>query len=178
METVTRIGAGAEAIESVGWLVEFGERYLAAWNSHDPAAVAACAHADVIWVDPALAEPARGRAEVAAFAEASCAGFPDLRFSEPGPPAITDDSLAAYVPWRMTATNSGPIDPPGFAATGKTIDVKGFDVWQFRDGLIWRYEAIYDFSEIARQLGLMPPRGGVAERAMVRAQRLRSKLPF
>ena len=180
MEVATgaRIGAGAEPIESMEWLREFGERYVAAWNSGDPAGVAACAHEDVVWIDPALAEPAIGRDSVADFVRSSVAAFPDLAFSEPGEPAIADDSLAAYVPWLMTATNTGPIDPPGLAATGRSIEVKGFDIWQFRDGLIWRYEAIYDVSAMARQLGLLPPRGGFAERAMVGAQRLRSRLPL
>jgi steroid delta-isomerase-like uncharacterized protein len=176
--TQTRIGEGAEPIESMEWLREFGERYGDAWNSGDPAAVAACTHEDVVWIDPALAEPAIGREGVADFVRQSVVAFPDMTFSEPGEPAIADDSSAAYVPWLMTGTNTGPIDPPGFAATGKRIDVKGFDVWQFRDGLIWRYEAIYDFSAMVRQLGLLPPRGGFAEGALARAQRLRSRLPF
>jgi steroid delta-isomerase-like uncharacterized protein len=176
--TEARIGEGAEPIESIEWLREFGERYTAAWNSLDAEAVSACAAEDVVWIDPALSQPARGRAEVADFVRASAVAFPDLTFDEPGEPAISADSLAAYVPWRMAGTNTGPIDPPGFAATGKRVEVRGFDIWQFRGGLIWRYEAIYDFSELARQLGLMPPRGGFAETAMVRAQRLRSKLPF
>jgi steroid delta-isomerase-like uncharacterized protein len=180
MEATTgaRIGEGAEPIESMQWLREFGERYTAAWNSHDPTAVAACAHQDVVWIDPALAEPAIGRDAVADFVRSSSVAFPDLTFSDLGKPALTDDSRAAYVPWRMTATNTGPIDPPGFAATRKSIAVDGFDVWQFRDELIWRYEGIYDFSAVARQLGLLPSRGGLAERLIVRTQRLRSRLPI
>jgi steroid delta-isomerase-like uncharacterized protein len=173
-----RIGEGAEPIESIEWLREFGERYAGAWAAHDPAAIAACTTDDVVWIDPALAEPLYGRDAVAGFGKTSFAAFPDLSFGEPGEPAIAADSLAAYVPWSMTGTNAGPIDPPGLAATGRAVGIKGFDIWQFRDGLIWRYEAIYDFSELARQLGLLPPRDGFAERAMVRAQRLRSKLPF
>jgi steroid delta-isomerase-like uncharacterized protein len=173
----TRIGEGAESIESMEWLREFGERYLAAWNSGDPEAVVACTHEDVVWIDPALSEPA-DRDDVAEFVRQSVVAFPDMTFSELGDPAIAADSSAAYVPWLMTGTNTGPIDPPGFVATGKAIAVKGFDVFQFRDGLIWRYEAIYDFSAMARQLGLLPPRGGFAETAIVRAQRLRSKLPL
>ncbi|MET0823373.1 MAG: nuclear transport factor 2 family protein, partial [Solirubrobacterales bacterium] len=97
---------------------------------------------------------------------------------EPGDPAMVEDGSAAYVPWVMSGTNSGPIDPPGFAPTGRSSSITGFDVWQFRGGLIWRYEAIYDFNLLATQLGLTPPRGGLAERALVQAQRLRSKLPF
>ncbi len=45
--TGARIGEGAEPIESMEWLREFGERYVAAWNSHDPTAVVACVHQDV-----------------------------------------------------------------------------------------------------------------------------------
>jgi len=174
----TKIGVGADPIEGMAWLREFGERYLAAWNSLDPDAVSSCATEDVVWIDPALDEPAIGREAVADFVRASAVSFPDLEFSDPGEPAIADGGLAAYVPWRMTGTNTGPIDPPGFAPTGRSIAITGFDVWQFHHGLIWRYQAIYDFSEVVRQLGLMPPRGGFAERAMVGAQRLRARLPF
>jgi steroid delta-isomerase-like uncharacterized protein len=176
MESATQLGAGAEQIESVEWLREFGERYLEAWNSHDPQAVAACVAEDVVWEDPALLEPARGPDEVAAFVQASAVGFPDYSFSEPGEPAISDDGLVAYVPWRMTGTNTGPIDPPGFAPTGRGFAIEGVDIWRFRGGLIWRYRAAYDFADLVRQLGLMPPRGGFAERSMVRMQRLRAKL--
>ncbi len=165
-----------QPIESIDWLHAFGERYLDAWNTHDPDAVTACATEDVIWIDPALPEPARGHGELADFVRSSCTAFPDLRFSEPMPPAITVDGLVAYAPWRMTGTNTGPIDPPGFAPTGKSVDIPGFDIWRFRDGLIWRYEAIYDSNLIARQLGIVPPPGSFAERSMVRLQRLRSRL--
>ena len=182
MEAVTRrtdewIGKEAEPIASDAWLREFATRYLEAWSMLDPDAVVAHVAEDVIWHDPALAEPARGRAGVADFVRQSARGFPDMTFAERGDPAIAEGGRVAYAPWLMTATNTGPIDPPGLAPTGKRIEVRGIDVWQFRDGLIWRYEASYDFAGVGRQLGLMPPRGGRAERMMVRAQRLRSKLP-
>lgn len=176
METGTQLGTGAEPIESVDWLREFADRYLDAWNSHDPDRVAACAAEDVVWEDPALPEPARGRDEVAAFVHMSVAAFPDYRFSDTGAPAISEDGLVAYVPWRMTGTNTGPIEPPGFAPTGRSFALEGVDLWQFRGGLIWRYRAAYDFTGFALQLGLMPARGGFAEKAMVRAQRLRARL--
>ena len=179
MEAATkRIGDGAEPIESPEWLREFGHAYLAAWNSRDPEAVAARMAPDVVWIDPAMPEPARGPGEVAQFARDSFTAFPDLSLEEPGDPALTPDSLVAYVPWRMRGTNTGPIDPPGFAPTGRAIVVDGIDVWRFRDGLLWRYEAVYDFNGLAAQLGLVPPRGGAAERTMARMQRLRAKLPF
>jgi hypothetical protein len=45
-----------------------------------------------------------------------------------------------------------------------------------RDGRIARYRAFYDMNDLARQLGLVPPAGGGAERAMVTLQRLRARL--
>lgn len=176
MEAADQLAAGAEPIESEEWLAGFGERYLAAWNAHEPEGVCACATDDVVWVDPALPEPARGHAGLAQFVRDSCTAFPDLAFFEPGPPAIAPDGRVAYVPWRMTGTNTGPIDPPGFAPTGRTVSIPGFDIWRFRGGLIWRDEAIYDFNLVATQLGLTPPRGGFGERALVQAQRLRARL--
>jgi steroid delta-isomerase-like uncharacterized protein len=176
---------GAEPVETAtsaldvmdaGELRAFAERYLQAWNSRDPAAVGACVTEDVLWEDPALAEPARGRSEVEAFAERSSTAFPDYEFFELASPAASEDGLTVYAPWRMTGTNTGPIDPPGFAPTGRRIDIEGIDRWQFRDGLIARYRAFYDFSELARQLGLMPPRGGNFERLGARAQRLAAKV--
>ena len=56
------------------------------------------------------------------------------------------------------------------------MDLRGIDVWQLRGGLIRRYRAVYNYSEVARQLGLALPRGGNLERIAVRAQRLLVRL--
>ncbi len=172
-----RIEPGAEPIEADA-LRGFSERYFAAWNSHEAVQVAACATDDVVWDSPALREPAQGRAGVAGLVAATHTAFPDYEFSAPSPWAIADDGLTAYVPWRMTATNAGPFEPPGYAPTGRPVDLRGIDIWQFRDGLIWRYEAVYNYSLIARQLGLAPPRGGRLERTAVHVQRLFVRLRY
>jgi steroid delta-isomerase-like uncharacterized protein len=159
-----------------GELRAFAERYIEAWNSRDPATVGEFVTQDVFWEDPALPEPLRSRRGVEGFVDLTRTGFPDYEFSELGPPSVSEDGLTAYSPWRMTGTNTGPLDPPGFAATGRRIEIEGIDRWQFRDGLICRYRAFYDFAEMARQLGLMPPRGGTFERIGVRAQRVGARL--
>lgn len=155
----------------------FCRTYLDAWNSHAPLQVAACATADVVWDSPALPEPARGRAAVADLVSATVTAFPDYEFTQSSPWAIAEDQLTAYVPWRMTGTNTGSFEPPGYAPTGNSIDLRGIDVWQLRDGRIWRYEAVYNYSVVARQLGLAMPRGGTIERIAVHAQRLLVRLP-
>jgi steroid delta-isomerase-like uncharacterized protein len=157
-------------------LSAFARRYREACNSRDAATVGEFATDDVIWEDPAIPEPARGRDEVVSFVSASYVAFPDLEFSEEGPPAVAQDGVSSYFPWRMRGTNTGPIDPPGFAATGRSVDIYGIDWWQFKDGLIWRYKAVYDFAELGRQLGLMPATGSRIERIGVRLQHVRARV--
>lgn len=158
-------------------LRKFVKAYLAAWNDHDPEAMEALVTGYVLWEDPAMPAPARGHEEVKAFMLDSWRAFPDLRFESTGPVCVAEGSPIVTWPWRMTATNSGPIDPPGFAATGKRIAVEGVDLWEFSGDRIARYRAFYDMGEVSRQLGLAPARGSRAEAAAVRLQRLGAKAP-
>lgn len=77
----------------------------------------------------------------------------------------------------MMGTNDGPIDPPGFPATGRRIDIGGVNVWRFRAGLLIENRTIYDRAEMARQLGLMPAPRSRAEQVYVSLAQLRSKIP-
>ena len=157
-------------------LAQFVERYTAAWNGCDTDAMAGLITDDIVWADPALPQPARGIAEVQDFMRASFRAFPDLRFSEPDPPALAVNGDVVLWGWHMTGTNQGEIDPPGFAPTGKRIAVDGVDQWLMRDGRIANYRAFYDMNELARQLGLVPPPGSRGERGMVALQRLQTRL--
>jgi steroid delta-isomerase-like uncharacterized protein len=154
----------------------FADRYIAAWNSADAAALAQLVTEDVVWADPALPEPLRGVAEVREFMRTSVSAFPDLRFSEPDPPHVSVSGRVAVWAWVMEGTMRGEVDPPGFAPTGRRMRVDGVDVWQLREGRIERYRAYYDMADLARQLGLAPARGGAAERAAVALQRLQARM--
>jgi steroid delta-isomerase-like uncharacterized protein len=154
----------------------FAARYAAAWNSADAATLAALLTEDIVWSDPALPQPARGIAAVQQFMLASVSAFPDLRFSDTDPPLLARDGDTITWGWTMTGAMRGPVDPPGFAPTGRRMSVDGVDVWHMRGPRIARYRAYYDMSDVARQLGLAPPRGGAAERAAVALQRLQARL--
>ena|ERR687898_884228 len=149
---------------------EFGERYVEAWNSHDAARLEPLVTPEVVWLDPGLPEPARGLAEVQDFMRAAWVAFPDLRFTR-GPMWLDPHEDSMTWAWRMQGTHSGPLDPPGFAPTGRQIDVDGIDVWDFMDGRIDRYRAYYDMALVARQLGVMPGPGSRGERVGVMLQR-------
>ncbi|MBF6329485.1 nuclear transport factor 2 family protein [Nocardia transvalensis] len=162
----------AEPIESAEWLRDFTARYIAGWNAGDATAVAACVTEDTRWLDPSEPAVIVGRAGVAKFVRDTRRAFPDVSYTPVFEPTMTADQRTAIVPWRMSGTNLGPIDPPGFAATGKKFDLFVVDIWQFRSGLIRRSKATWDMNELLLQLELLPKRNGFTERALARAQRL------
>lgn len=168
MATGTGVGITPE-------LRSFIDRYAAAWNGCDTDAMAGLLTDDIEWTDPAMPEPARGIPAVHEFMRMSFQAFPDLRFSEPEPPAIAVNGELVLWVWHMEGTNQGEISPPGFAPTGRAIALDGVDRWTMRDGRIARYRAFYDMNDLARQLGIVPAAGSPAERGMVGLQRLQAR---
>jgi steroid delta-isomerase-like uncharacterized protein len=157
-------------------LVQFCARYLAAWNGRDATAMGDLVTDDVVWEDPALPGPVRGADAVQGFMREAWVAFPDLRFDESDEPHLTADGDRVAWRWRMRGTNTGPIDPPGFAPTGRAIEIEGVDLWTMRDGRIARYRAFYDFNALAVQLGLAPAPGSRMEKAAVSLQRLGARV--
>jgi steroid delta-isomerase-like uncharacterized protein len=157
-------------------LEAFTRRYMAAWNACGTAALAELVSEDVVWADPALAEPARGLAAVQDFMRASFRSFPDLRFSEPPRPHLSVAGSRVAWAWRMEGTMNGYIDPPGFAPTGESFAVEGVDLWEMDGGRIADYRAFYDINDLVRQLGILPAAGSRAESASVALQRLQVRL--
>ena len=154
---------------------DFAHRWAAAWEARDGEALGRLCTEDVEFFDPAIGT-VHGRAAVADWVRTCARAFPDYRFEEPEPPYIARDRPKVIFVWRMTGTNTGPIEPPGFAPTGKPIVLDGVDHWWFRDGLVERYRADYDSTGLSRQLGLVPPLGSRAEKGMVALQRLGARV--
>jgi len=165
---------GAQTLDPA-FLEDFGQRWLAAWNERDPQGLAALCTEDVEFFDPAIGT-VHGRGPVADWVRTCIRAFPDYRFEEPEGAYLSTEQPKAILPWRMAGTNPGPIDPPGFVATGRAIVVDGVDHWWFRDGLVARYRADYDSLGLMRQLGLVPESGSRGERGMVSLQRLGARL--
>jgi steroid delta-isomerase-like uncharacterized protein len=154
---------------------EFTARYKAAWNACDTSAIAELITEDIVWADPAMPQPARSVAEVQEFMRVSFRAFPDLHFGEPDPPLIAISGDTILWAWNMEGTHRGPLEPAGFAATGRRMQIDGIDQWTMRNGQIARYRAFYDLNELARQLGIVPAAGSTAERGMVALQRLQAR---
>jgi steroid delta-isomerase-like uncharacterized protein len=169
--TAAQLGTGVER----AFLEDFDARYLVAWNTHDVEAILALVAEDVVWDDPALPKTFIGREGVRHFVEATFKSFPDLLIETPEPPYPSTARPKVLAPYRLTATMLGDWEPLGIAATGARVSFDGIDQWEFRDGLLARYNTTYDSLDVARQMGVLPPLGSFSDRLGKRLQHLQAR---
>jgi predicted ester cyclase len=82
----------------------------------------------------------------------------------------------AAVRWRARGTFNGSARFEGLDPTGASVDIQGCDVLTVSDGLIRELHAYTNATELARQLGAMPPAGSVAEKGMLAMVNARTSL--
>jgi predicted ester cyclase len=97
--------------------------------------------------------------------------FPDFLFEVTDMVAYGDK---AAVRWRATGTFNGPTRFEGLTPNGARIELEGLDLLTIRDGLIRENRAYTNATEMARQLGAMPPAGSLGERALLGAVNART----
>ena len=130
----------------------FLDRYLDAWNAHDPAAVARHMADDAIYEDVALGRVLHGPSEIAKFVEEATRASSNFRFEVVS--LITTDSDYANE-WVMLGTNDRAL--PGVPATGRSFRVRGASVGKLDpSGLIVENRDYYNLAELLTQLGIPP----------------------
>jgi hypothetical protein len=160
---------------------DFAERWVDRWNAHDVDGVLALVTEDVVWEDPSIDGAARGLTEARQYIESLLRAFPDIVWRMPSGLFISleedEEVIEIHQAWACHGTALGPIDPPGFAPTGRAFELQGLDVWHLHRGerRLRRVVSYYDALEFARRAGLMPARGTREERMLVRLQRLRAR---
>ena len=117
--TGTQAETTSEATPSIEWIRDFATRWLDACNSHEVDRLLALMSEDIEYRDDAWPKPMRGHADVREFLEASWRAFPDMTFELLGGPYVIPGEPRAALHWRGWATHTGPLDPPGFAPTGR-----------------------------------------------------------
>jgi steroid delta-isomerase-like uncharacterized protein len=154
------------------FLTGFAQRWDPAWNSHQPDRVLELMTEDIVYDDSAWPRTMRGHADVREFLASIWRAMPDLEFEVVEGPFLHPSKPAATFYWKGAGTFTGPLDPPGFAPTGARLEIDGFNLEEYRDGLVCRLRIVTDMMEASRQLGLMPPQGSQLEKAAAAAQRL------
>ena len=127
---------------------------------------------DVEYRDDAWPKTMRGHGDVREFLNAMWTAMPDMTFELISGPYVMPGHAGCAIYWRGRGTHTGRMDPPGFAATGRRWEGDGMLVDEYRDGRVSRLRICLDMLDASRQLGLMPPTGSRAERAMAGAQRV------
>jgi steroid delta-isomerase-like uncharacterized protein len=164
------------ATPSIEWIRDFTPQWLDAWNSHEVDRLLALMSEDIEYRDDGWPKPMRGHADVREFLEAIWRAVPDMTFELlSGPYVIPGEPRAAFH-WRGGGTHTGPLEPPGFAPTGRRWELDGVDFHEYRDGRVCKLRIAFDMLSVSRQLGLMPAAGSRAERALALAQRSASRV--
>lgn len=149
---------------------------LDAWNARDLETLLGLLDDDVVWYDPGMAyPPAKGRPAVRSFAEAVLRAFPDFRYEILDPVYAAPDGSRCVIHWRITATHTASLTPPGFAPTHRQFRQEGLDLLEARAGRITRILTCFDAIAGAEQLlalRLRPAPGSMLERLLVLVQRL------
>lgn len=147
-------------------LEDFFGRWERAWNTHELDALEVLVTEDIVCEDPAmLGETVHGRREYRAFCALLFRAFPDVHLASTGTVYLAHKGTGMALPWRLTGTFTGELalwgerygaKPPALGPTGRTVDIEGVDLYEFRDGLISRHTLLYDPIAFSRQAGLLP----------------------
>ena len=135
--------------------------YFDAVIARDPAAMAE--H----WADEGIEDIVpvgvfRGPEEVKAYFTELFTAMPDAEMTVERTLAQDDNVL---VQWRMSGTfDGGPL--MGVDPTGRRIELRGLDWLEVEGDKITRNTAFADGAALARGMGLLPPQGSAAEKAM------------
>jgi len=135
--------------------------YFDAVIARDPAAMAE--H----WADEGIEDIVpvgvfRGPDEVQAYFTELFTAVPDAEMTLERVLAQDDNVL---VQWRMSGTfGGGPL--MGVEPTGRRIELRGLDWLEVEGNKITRNTAFADGAALARGMGMLPPQGSSAEKAM------------
>jgi steroid delta-isomerase-like uncharacterized protein len=114
----------------------------------------------------------RGREEIRAFFESMFAAMPDARTTVT---RLIAGEQSCAVEWRIEGTfDGGPY--MGIEPTGKHVEVRGLDLFELEDGELVSNTGYFDGAAFARQIGMLPPDGSGADRAMKSAFNAVTKL--
>ncbi len=128
---------------------EVNDRTYAAWNAHDPDAVAAVFAEDAVVWEAGGIEQARGRPAIRDRAAALLKAFPDFRLERI---ELVIDGARHADRWVMTGTHKG--DLFGLSATGRRVRVEGATFTRLdADGLVAEDVHFSNIASLMAQLG-------------------------
>lgn len=159
--TVPAPPAGLATADLLRWLFD-------RINDHDVASMRQLWAADVVEYFPDAT--CRGADEVAAYFYDKFAAVEGFHLEVLAVGVSGDEGL---VHWRLTGRHVGPL--VGIAGTGKALRIEGSDHFVLSGGKVLTNTVVFDQMEFARQIGLLPPDGSMADRALKGAFNARTR---
>jgi ketosteroid isomerase-like protein len=120
------------------------------------------------------------------FPDATCSGFAEIRAHFEGlfaalpdfhmdVVATAEEGDAVFARWRLTGTHTGAAFA-GIERTGARVELDGMDHFTVAGGKVESNFVIFDQMEVGRALGLLPPDGSGADRALKAAFNAKTKV--
>ncbi|MGB2710487.1 MAG: ester cyclase [Conexibacter sp.] len=139
------------------------DAWEAAWSGRDAGAFAPLCDPRVQYEDPLTATPLVGLDELAAHAELLWQGFPDVRVERAGE-RLSDGRFVA-APCKLAGTHRGALE--GLPASDRFLVVHCVVYSELRHGRLLRVRTFFDLYDAAVQLGVLPTRGTIGEKALL-----------
>jgi steroid delta-isomerase-like uncharacterized protein len=142
---------------------ELIDAWEAAWSGKDPAAFEELCVPRVHYEDPLTGEPLEGPDQLGRHATRLWTAFPDARLERTGERLANDRYLAA--PSKLLATHKAALE--GLPATNRFVVVHCVFYCELEHERLLRVRAFFDLYDAATQLGVLPARGTMGERALL-----------
>ena len=144
---------------------ELMDRWEAAWTGKESSAFVDLCTADIHYEDPLTAEPLEGPAELGRHAARLWAAFPDARVERTGERLTDEEDRFIAAPSKLLATHRESLE--GLPASNRFVVVHCIFYCEVDDGRLRRVRAFFDLYDAAVQLGILPARGTMGEKALL-----------
>ncbi len=135
----------------------------AAWSGKDPASFRQVCAKGIHYEDPLTDEPLEGLEQLGLHAGRLWSAFPDARLECTGERLASKRYVSA--PSKLLETHRAPLE--GLPATNRFIVVHCLFYCELERGRLLRVRAFFDLYGAATQLGVLPGRGSLGEKALL-----------
>jgi steroid delta-isomerase-like uncharacterized protein len=142
---------------------ELIDGWQAAWSGKDPAAFAEVCAGGIQYEDPLTGVPLDGIDALVAHAGRLWAGFPDARVERTGERLTNGQFVAA--PCKALGTHRAALE--GLPATNRFVVVHCIFYCELQHEVLLRVRGFFDVYDAATQLGVLPARGTMGEKALL-----------
>jgi steroid delta-isomerase-like uncharacterized protein len=142
---------------------ELIDGWEAAWSGKDEAAFGEVCDRRVHYEDPLTVEPLEGLDALRSHAARLWAAFPDARVERTGE-RLTDGHFVA-APCKVLGTHRAPLN--GLPATNRFVVMHAISYCEIKHDRLLRVRGFFDLYDVATQLGILPARGTLGEKALL-----------